>query len=62
MGLLDDNGLEEYGKLIGTNPSQEQIQTFFKSKIANFEEEGKKCLDEFKRRIFRESQVIFFDI
>jgi hypothetical protein len=50
LDALDDQGLEDYEKLLGENPdpSDPQVRDFFSSRIENYEEKIKKALDDFK--------------
>ncbi len=52
MGKLDDQGKEEYQKLVeGGNATPEQMEEFLNSKIKNYDDLVQKVLDGFKEEI-----------
>jgi hypothetical protein len=48
MDKLGDQGMKEYDKMVEEGATAEQLEEFFKSKIANYETMVQKVVEEFK--------------
>ena len=49
LNELDEKGLADYDKLVSKGGSKEEVETFFSSRIDNYEEKVKKILEDFRK-------------
>jgi len=49
LNELDEKGLADYDKLTSEGGSKEEVETFFSSRIENYEEKVKKILEDFRK-------------
>ena len=47
--LLDEKGLVEYDKLLNEKSKAKEIESFFSSRVDNFEEKVKEILENFRK-------------
>lgn len=54
MERLDDEGRNEYEKLVKGNAAPDQVEEFLKSRISNYDEVIQKVVDDFKKEMVSE--------
>ena len=52
LNWLDAQGLDDYEKMIDKNPSPEQVQDFFTSRVENYQAKIGEVFEEFSRDFF----------
>lgn len=54
MERLDDEGKDQYEKLVKGNATPDQMEEFLKSKIGDYDEVIQKIVDDFKKEMVSE--------
>lgn len=54
MERLDDDGKDQYEKLVQGNATPDQMEEFLKSKIGDYDEVIQKIVDDFKKEMVSE--------